>query len=83
MTLRVLHNGEAVLNTEGVREPTHGPGAAPEIAELPLTVQGGGVPDNVIMDMRLVDVSADNEGMIALGEPLCKLHADAVGFPPG
>ena len=32
------------------------------------------------MDMGLVDVGADHKGMIALGEPLGKFHAQAVGF---
>ena len=36
--------------------------------------------DDVIMDVRFVYVSTDHKGVIALGEPLGKFHAQAVGF---
>ena len=34
----------------------------------------------MIVDMSLVDVCADDKGVFALGEPLGKFHAQAVGF---
>ena len=37
-------------------------------------------PDDVIMNVRFVYVSADHKGVIALGEPLGKFHAQTVGF---
>ena len=55
-------------------------GAAPKVSEFPVTVQIDCVPDDVVMDMGLVDMGADHKGVIALGEPLCKLHAQPVGF---
>ena len=36
--------------------------------------------DDVIMNVRFVYVGADHKGVIALGEPLGKFHAQAVGF---
>ena len=36
--------------------------------------------DNVIMNVRLVYVSADHKGMIALGESLGKFHTQPVSF---
>ena len=35
------------------------------------------------MNVRFVDVGADHKGVIALGEPLGKFHAQAVGFLRG
>ena len=65
---------------DGIVEPPDCAGAAPKVTELPVTVQIDRVPDDVIMDMGFVDMGADHKGMIALGEPLCKLHAQPVGF---
>ena len=36
--------------------------------------------DDVIMNMRFVDVGADHKGMIAFGEPPGKFYAQPVGF---
>ena len=36
--------------------------------------------DDVIMNVRFVYVSADHKGVIALGKPLGKFHAQAVCF---
>ena len=38
------------------------------------------IKDDVIMNMRFVDVGADHKGMIALGEPPGKFYAQPVGF---
>ena len=37
-------------------------------------------PDDVIMNVRFVYVGADHKGVIALGKPLVKFHAQAVCF---
>ena len=37
-------------------------------------------PDNVIMNVRLVYVSADYKGMIAFSKTLCKFYAQPVCF---
>lgn len=37
-------------------------------------------PDDVIMNVRFVYVGADHKGVIALGKPLDKFHAQAVCF---
>ena len=73
-------HGIAVLNADGIIQPPDCAGAAPEVSEFPVTVQIDRVPDDVIMDMGLVDMGADHKGVISLGEPLCKLHAQPVGF---
>ena len=80
MRFWVLYNGIAVLNTDGIIQPPDRAGAAPEVSEFPVTVQIDCVPDDVIMDMGLVDMGADHKGVTALGEPLCKLHAQPVCF---
>ena len=78
MRLWILHNGVSVLNADGVTEPPHRPGAAPEIAKLPVAVQVDCAPNDVIVDVLLVDVGADDESVIAFGEPPRHLHAEAI-----
>ena len=80
MRFWVLYNGIAILNADGIVEPPDRAGTAPKVSEFPVTVQIDRVPDDVVMDMGFVDMGADHKGMIALGEPLCKLHAQPVGF---
>ncbi len=78
--LRILHNGQSVLNADGIAQATDGSGAAPKVAEFSVTIRVDRRPDDVIMNVRLVDVGADHKGVIALGEPLGKFYAQAVGF---
>ena len=80
MRFWVLYNGIAVLNADGIIQPPDRAGAAPEVSEFPVTVHIDCVPDDVVMDMGFVDMGADHKGVISLGEPLCKLHAQPVGF---
>ena len=75
MRFWVLHDGVSVLDADGIVEPPHGPGAAPEVSELPVTVQVDGIPDDAVMDMGLVDVSADDKGVVSFGKPAGKLLA--------
>ena len=80
MRFWVLYNGIAILNADGIVEPPDRAGTAPKVSEFPVTVQIDRVPDDVVMDMGFVDMGADHKGVISLGEPLCKLHAQPVGF---
>ena len=64
MRFWVLYNGIAVLNADSIVEPPDRVGAAPEVSEFPVTVQIDRVPDDVVMDMGLVDMGADHKGMI-------------------
>ena len=81
--LWVLDNGQSVLNADGVAQSTDGFCAAPKVAELPVTVQVDRTPNDMIMDMGLVNVSADDKGVFALGEPFGKFHAQPVGVLRG
>ena len=81
--LWVLDNGQPVLDAEGVAQTPDSFCAAPKIAELPVTVQVDRTPNDMIMDMGFVNVSADDEGVFALGESLGKLHAQPVGLLRG
>ena len=80
MRFWVLYNGIAILNADGIIQPPDRAGAAPEVSEFPVTVQIDRVPDDVVMDMGFVDMGADHKGVISLGEPFGKLHAQPVGF---
>src|SRR5699024_5872997 len=75
-----LHNGVAVFDADGIAQTVDSAGAAPKVAELAVTLQRGGVPDNVVVDVSLVDVGADDESVFALGEAPGQLHAQAVCF---
>jgi len=55
-------------------------GASPKVTELPVAIRIDRRPDDVIMDVRFVYVGADHKGVIALGKPLGKFHAQAVCF---
>ena len=81
--LWVLDNGQSILNADGVAQSTDGFCAAPKVAELPVTRCIDRRPDNVIMDMGLVNVGTNDKGVFALGEPLGKFHAQPVGFLRG
>ena len=81
--LWVLDNGQSVLNADGVAQSTDGFCAAPKVAELPVTVQVDRTPNDMIMDMGLVNVGTDDKGVFALGEPLGKFHAQPVGLLRG
>ena len=64
--LRVLHNGEAVFQTQPVRELPEGKAGASEVSELPGTVQGGGIVIDVAVDMLLIRVGHHKKGVVAL-----------------
>ena len=81
LALGISHNGISVLNADGIVQAAYRSGAAPEIAEFALFIQRGGVPDNVIMDVSLINVRTDDVGMVAFCESPCQLAAQAIGFP--
>ena len=65
---------------EELLQTSNSSGASPKVTELPVTIRIDRRPDDVIMNMRFVDVGADHKGMIALGEPPGKFYAQPVGF---
>ena len=75
-----LHDGVAVLDADGVAQAVDGAGAAPKVAELAVTLQRGGVPYNMVVNVSLVGVGADNESVLAFCKTPGQLHAQAVGF---
>lgn len=78
VALRILHDGVAVLDADGIVEPPHGAAAAPKVSEFPGLAECGGVPDHMIVNMGFVDMGADDIGVIALGEALGQLTAQTV-----
>lgn len=54
-----------MLHTDQVAQLPDCHGAAPEVPEFPGAVKTGGVPVNMVMNMLLVRVSADDEGVVA------------------
>ena len=85
---RIFYDRKSVFDADSVTEIADSLCASPEISEFPVTVQVDGIPDNVIMNMGFVDMSADDKGMTTLGEPTSKFHPHPVGlfgshFPGG
>ena len=76
--LRVLHNGEAVFQTQPVREPPKGEAGAPKVSELPGTVKGSGIIIDVTVDMLLIRVGCHKEGVAALRPAHSQFIADTV-----
>lgn len=76
----VLDGGELVLQADQIAQPLHRKGGEPEVAELLSTVQGGGIINNVVVDVRPVGVGSNDKSVLALQKTLGKLVADAVGF---
>ena len=76
----ILHDGVTVLDADGIIQSADCSGAAPEVSELSGFIQGGGVPDNMVMNMGFVNVCADNKGMIAFCESPCQFAAKPIGF---
>ena len=70
----------SVLDADGITQTANSAGATPEIAKLTVTLQRGRVPYNMIVDVRLVDVGADDESVLAFGKAPGQLHAQPVGF---
>ena len=81
--LWVLDNGQPVLNADCVAQSSDSSSATPKVAEFPVTFQVDRTPNNMIMDMGFVNVSADDEGVFSLCKPFSKLHTQPVGLLRG
>ena len=75
LALGIFNNGVTVLNTDRIIEAAYSLGAAPEVAELALLIEGGGVPNHMIVNVGFVDVRTDDVGVIAFCEPPSQLTA--------
>lgn len=72
-----------MLRADQVAEFTDGFGAVPEVAEFPLAVERGGIPDDVVVNVATVDMRTDDESMLAFEKSLGEFVADAIGFLGG
>ena len=59
------------MNADGIAQPPHCPCGAEEVPELPVVVQAGGVPDDVVVDVSLVHMGADDEAIQRTLPVLC------------
>ena len=78
--LRIGDYGEPMLGADGVTEPCDRPAGAEKIPKLPLAVQCGGVPDDVIVDMPRVGMGSHKKGVPALEEAQGERIAHAICF---
>ena len=80
MLLWIGNDGISVLNTDGIIEPADRSAAAPEVTELPVCVQGSGVPNDMIVDVGFVNMSANDEGVSAFCEAFGQLTSQTICF---
>ena len=73
--LWILHDGVPILNADRIVETANRFGAAPEVAELAVLIESGGVPYHMIVNMGFVDMRTDDVSVIAFCEPPCQLTA--------
>ena len=69
-----------MLQADHIAQSLNGKTGEEEVIELPGGVQGGGVIDNVVMNVSLVDVSRHNEGVFALRPSHGGFIAHLIGF---
>ena len=69
-----------MLQTQLIVDPAQSPGRTPEVTEFPVTFQIYRTHDDVIMDMVLVYVCADDKSVVSLRQPHSKILADLIGF---
>ena len=67
--LGILYNGISVFDADGIIEPPHRPRRTEKVPEFPVMVQGGGVPDDVIMDVGFVHMGADDKDLLIKVKP--------------
>ena len=75
--LGIFHDRQSVFQAQAVREPPQGKGRAPKVAEFPGTVKGRGIVVDVRVNMLLVRVGRDDEGMTALRPA----HSQLIAYP--
>ena len=75
LALGIFNNGVTVLNTDRIIEAAYSLGAAPKVTEFALLIEGGGVPNHMIVNVGFVDVRTDDVGMIAFCESPSQLTA--------
>ena len=76
----ISDNGISVLNTDGIVQSADRSAATPEVAELPFCIQGSGVPNDMIMDVGFINMSADNESVSAFCEAFGQLTSQTICF---
>ena len=67
---------QAMLQADHIAQSLNGKTGEEEVIELPSGVQGGGVIDDVVMNVSPVDVSRHNEGVFAL----CPSHGGFIAY---
>ncbi|MPM44538.1 hypothetical protein SDC9_91216 [bioreactor metagenome] len=78
--LGVINDGKAVFQTKPVADFPNGKAGTTEITELALTVQRGGIIDDMVVDMRLIDMGCYKKSVAALCPTHPQLVANTVGF---
>ena len=78
--LWIGNDGIPVLNTDGIVQSADRSTAAPEVAEFPICIQGSGVPNDMVMDVCFINMSADNKGVSAFCEAFGQLTSQTICF---
>ena len=71
---------QAMLQADHIAQSLNGKTGEEEVVELSGSVQGGGVINDVVMNVSLVDVGCHNEGVFALRPSYGGFIANLIGF---
>ena len=69
-----------MLDTNQITELSHSIRATPEIPVFAVAIQIRGIPIDVVVNMVLVHMSADDKGMMPFHESFSKLLTDTICF---
>ena len=83
----IFDNGKPIFKTKAVGYLGKSLAASLKIPKLSCTIKRGGIEDNMIMDMRFVNVGGNDKSVVAFGEAHAEFIADFIsklrGYFPG
>ena len=77
--LGIFYNGKAMRQAQLIADPAQSPGGTPKVTKFPGTFQIHRAHDDVIMNMVLIYVRANDKSVVSLRQPHSKFLADLIG----
>ena len=74
----LFNHRQMMLCTDLIAQLANRESGSVKVPILPLPVERSGVPDNVIVNMRFINMSTDNKSKAILQKPLCKFISDSI-----
>ena len=80
MSRRFFDDRQIVFGADQIGKFSGGHAGSLEIAEFPCTVQGSGVPDDMIVDMVFIHMGCHDKCVVSFEPAFCKFITDPVCF---